>query len=192
MIMEKNFNLEGIGAKFRESHALRAGLALVAAGSLLTACGLGGEETGVVRRGADGQNYVLPDGAQRPVYANKQDCIDDVNQQIKQAKEAGEKVDEKPEDLCEPTERYVSGHSGIIYARGSYYGPVVGGNSGWQSPRVQSWQQNIGDGQFAAKGAPLQKGISVAPKGSVVGSKTSVRGGFGGSAKGGGFHGSAS
>lgn len=153
------------------SATLISGLGL----AVLAGCGTDYTVEGTVHKGADGQQYVIPDNADRAVYASKQECADDVKAHEDQIKAAtGKEIN--PDDACQPVTKY----SGAAYPRGYYYGIIMGRSQEWQSGKVNAWAP-VQDGMFAAKGEPLQHNIATAPKGTRVGDHTSVQeheGGF--------------
>lgn len=140
------------------------------------------KQEGVVREGADGKRYVVPEGAERPVYDSEEDCIADTRERIKQLKEqTGEDISEDPKDLCEAADTYHGGHGShpLYIYHGRYLGPIVPGNSRWESPRLRDWTPAV-DRTFGAQGHRLQVGIPHAPSGAGLGEHVVIRGGFGG------------
>lgn len=184
-----------VGAAHAIRQRIEVGAEVAAMGlvSVLLLTGCSSDTQGIVMQGADGQTYEMPEGAERPVYRTKQDCVEDVRDQINALNEEGAGITEAPEDLCEDTATYARSHGGtsVLLYRGGYWGPILPGNSRWDSPRVIGWEP-VSNGLFAAPGAKVQSGITRAPAGSKVGGKTSIRGGFGSSGKGGFGHGVAS
>ncbi|KRC62695.1 hypothetical protein ASE14_02405 [Agromyces sp. Root81] len=135
---------------------------------------------GEVVTGADGEQYILPDGTERPVYASRDDCIADVAEQLEKLRQEGEPVDDSPESLCESSDTY-NGH----YSSGVWLGPLLFASSRWDSPRVSSWAPVAGGG-FAAPGSAAHSDVvEKAPAGSKVGTRAPLTGGFGSSGKGG-------
>lgn len=133
---------------------------------------------GVVTVGADGESYVIPENAERPVYDSREDCLADVREQIAKLQAEGETISDDPEQLCESTDSY-SGH----YAGGHWIGPIIFPSSRWSSSRVSSWS-SVPSGGFAAPGSSVQADVvQKAPAGSTVGSKTTLSGGFGSTGK---------
>jgi hypothetical protein len=132
---------------------------------------------GVVTTGADGQDYVIPENAERPVYASREDCLADVREQIAQLQAQGEEVGDDPEQLCEATDEY-RGH----YAGGFWVGPLIFASSRWNSTRATSWAP-VTTGGFAARGATQPDVVQKAPAGAAPGSKATLAGGFGGTGK---------
>ncbi|AND17866.1 hypothetical protein [Rathayibacter tritici] len=154
------------------------GVVAVGAVGLAVALASGDPSTdGVVATGADGQDYVIPENAERPVYASREDCLADVQEQIAQLQAQGEQVGDDPEQLCESTDEY-RGH----YAGGYWIGPLIFASSRWNSTRATSWAP-VGSGGFAARGATQPDVVQKAPAGSTVGSKATLSGGFGSSGK---------
>ncbi|MDR6907303.1 hypothetical protein J2X63_003011 [Agromyces sp. 3263] len=139
-------------------------------------------EDGVVVSGADGEEYILPDGTERPVYASKDDCIADVSEQIRLLRAEGTAVDASPDQLCESSDGY-RGH----YGAGLWLGPLLFSGSRWDSSRVSSWAPVTGGG-FAKPGSTAHSDVvERAPAGAKVGERAPLSGGFGSSAKSGGF-----
>ncbi|UFS58454.1 hypothetical protein [Subtercola endophyticus] len=85
-------------------------LSIAAVAVLLAGCAT--SDDGVVLEGADGNNYVVPDGAERPQYATREDCIADVTEQIAKLQAEGESIGDDPNTLCEESSRYPVGHVG--------------------------------------------------------------------------------
>lgn len=143
--------------------------------AVLAGCGSDYIVEGTVHKGADGRQYVIPDDADRAVYASKQNCIDDVKAHENQIKAAtGKEIN--PSDACQPVTKY----RGNVFPRGYIYGLIMNRGQEWRSNKIQSWTP-VQDGMFAAKGEPLQHNIATAPKGVRVGDHTSVQeheGGF--------------
>jgi hypothetical protein len=135
-------------------------------------------QDGEVVTGADGENYVLPDGTERPVYASREECIADVTEQMRVLEQDGEQVSETPESLCESSDGY-HGH----YGPGLWLGPLLFAGSRWNSSRVSSWAPVTGGG-FAAPGSTAQTDVvERAPANAKVGSRAPLTGGFGASGK---------
>ncbi|NQX03484.1 hypothetical protein HQQ82_01570 [Rathayibacter sp. VKM Ac-2856] len=132
---------------------------------------------GVVTTGADGQDYVIPENAERPVYSSREDCLADVREQIAQLQAEGEEVGDDPEQLCEATDEY-RGH----YAGGLWLGPLIFASSRWNSTRATSWAP-VTTGGFAARGATQPDVVQKAPAGAAPGTKATLAGGFGGTGK---------
>ncbi|KZX21102.1 hypothetical protein [Rathayibacter tanaceti] len=132
---------------------------------------------GIVATGADGQDYVIPENAERPVYASREDCLADVREQVAELQAQGEPVGDDPEQLCESTDEY-RGH----YAGGFWLGPIIFPGSRWSSTRATSWA-TVPSGGFAARGATQPDVVQKAPAGSTVGSRATLSGGFGGTGK---------
>jgi hypothetical protein len=134
--------------------------------------------------GADGQEYILPNDPQRPEYANRDDCVADIRERIDQIKKEAEDdgaVPQNPEELCEPVSLYGATDVPNTY----FYGPIIAGDSGWNSPRARGWQKTIPQGSFNKAAAGSAKNIfPKAEAGAKVGTKAVVRGGFGSSGKG--------
>jgi hypothetical protein len=127
----------------------------------------------------DGVKYVVPDGAERPQYNSREDCIADVTEQIRQLEAQGEDIVDDPEDLCESTAGY---HGAYVHP---WIGPLIFLGARWNSPRVAAWS-TVGNGGFAAPGSKLQSDVvQRAPAGSKVGERAPLKGGFGTSGKGG-------
>jgi hypothetical protein len=150
------------------------------AGAVLALSGCAPQDEGTVLEGADGQKYVVPDDAERPMYDSKEACLTDVAAQIEQLKAQGETVTDTPEDLCEESSHYGSGY----YAH-PWLGPILFAGTRWSSPAVAGWSP-VQSGNFAASGSKLQSDVvSPAPAGSSVGDRAPLKGGFGSSGKGG-------
>lgn len=148
------------------------------AGAVLALSGCAPTEEGVVLEGADGQKYVVPQNAERPMYASKEECIADVTEQIAVLERQGEDIVDTPESLCEPSDRYPQAH----YA-GLWLGPLLFAGSRWASPRVSGWAP-VASGGFAAPGAPVQSDVvSPAPAGAKTGDRAPLKSGFGSSGK---------
>ncbi|PPI23998.1 hypothetical protein C5D34_10675 [Rathayibacter sp. AY1B1] len=172
----RSVGISGI-AKNRRGLLIGGAVAVGAVG-LAVALANGGPSTdGVVATGADGQDYVIPENAERPVYASREDCLADVREQIAQLQAQGEEVGDDPEQLCEATDEY-RGH----YAGGFWLGPLIFASSRWNSTRATSWAP-VASGGFAARGATQPDVVQRAPAGSTVGSKATLSGGFGSSGK---------
>jgi hypothetical protein len=170
-------SLSGIAA--RRPGARRTAAIASIAGATLALSGCSAPDEGIVLTGADGQKYVVPDGAERPQYDSREDCIADVEEQIRQLEAQGEQIVDNPEDLCESTQ----GYSGAYVH--PWIGPLIFLGARWNSPRVAAWS-TVGNGGFAAPGSRLQSDIvSPAPAGSKVGDRAPLKGGFGSSGKGG-------
>jgi hypothetical protein len=171
--------LAGIARLTRPTVAKSAAVFSIA-GAVLALSGCAPQEDGVVLEGADGQNYVVPDDAERPMYDSKEDCIADVTAQIQQLQAQGETITDSPEDLCEDSSRYPAAH----YAH-PWLGPILFAGTRWSSPAVAGWSP-VQSGNFAASGSTLQSDVvSPAPAGSKVGDRAPLKGGFGSSGKGG-------
>lgn len=172
-----DLTLSGLAARHR-SGAARSSLAvLTLAGATLALSGCTAPDDGVVLTGADGQKYVVPDGAERPEYRSKEDCIADVTEQIRQLEAQGEDIVDEPEDLCESTEGY---HGAYVHP---WIGPLIFAGARWNSSRVAGWSP-VASGGFAAPGGYVQKDVvSPAPAGSKVGERAPLKGGFGSSGK---------
>jgi hypothetical protein len=181
---------------YRSSHEGRSTLAIMqltsaAASLLISAAALlvthGHEsysEQGVVHLGANGREYVLPQGAQRPVYASLGACVTDVTAQLgKIEKATGQKAKETPQELCQPVAAYQGAGHRIYYPNRDYYGPIVNPDSVWKSRAIATWQTTIPDGTFAASGTHIQASVHLAPSGLRPGVKTTITdpegGGFG-------------
>jgi hypothetical protein len=186
-INERDFimELKGFATDWRNNvlEKTAAGvIAIVAAGALLSGCESQPDDPGVVMTGADGQNYVLPEGAERPIYNTLQDCLDDVRARIKAIEsDGGDKIEETAEDLCQQTDTYA--HSGGVVTMSRWYGPIIRSGGRWESPKVTSWEP-VTDRTFAAPGLKVQRGVTIAPAGSFSGQRVTIRGGFGGTGKG--------
>ncbi|TAJ49210.1 MAG: hypothetical protein EPO52_05340 [Herbiconiux sp.] len=169
--------LSGIAASHRGS--VRRGVAVASvAGAVLALSGCAPTEEGVVLEGADGQKYVVPENAERPMYDSKEACIADVTEQIAVLEKQGEDIVDTPEELCEPSSRYPNAH----YS-GLWLGPLLFAGSRWNSPNVSGWA-TVPSGGFAAPGAKVQSDVvSPAPAGSRVGERAPLKGGFGSSGK---------
>ncbi|PPF76017.1 hypothetical protein [Pseudoclavibacter sp. Z016] len=135
-------------------------------------------DDGVVVEGADGENYVLPDGAERPTYTSKEDCLADVNEQIQLLEQQGEQVEGDAESLCESSSSY-----GTHYSSALWLGPVLFASSRWNSTRVSSWAP-VTSGGFAAPGSSAHSDVAQkAPAGATVGSRAPLKSGFGATGK---------
>jgi hypothetical protein len=175
--------LKGIAAANRPGLAGRPGLArgvAVAsiAGAVLALSGCAPTEEGIVLEGADGEKYVVPDSAERPMYSSKEDCIADVTEQIAVLEKQGQDIVDTPEELCEPSSNYPRAH----YS-GLWLGPLLFAGSRWNSSRVSGWAP-VPSGGFAAPGSKLQGDVvSPAPAGSTTGERAPLKSGFGSSGK---------
>ncbi|WP_440707882.1 hypothetical protein [Herbiconiux sp. YIM B11900] len=169
--------LSGIAADRRA--ALKRGAAVVTvAGAVLALSGCAPTDEGIVLEGADGEKYVVPENAERPMYDSKEDCIADVTEQIAVLEQQGQDIVDTPEDLCEPSSRYPSAH----YS-GLWLGPLLFAGSRWSSSRVSGWAP-VSSGGFAAPGSRLQGDVvSPAPAGSTTGERAPLKSGFGSSGK---------
>lgn len=149
-----------------------AGVAALGTFAVLgTGCSSEYSAKGTVEVGADGKEYIIPDGSERPIYASQKDCEADVASQIKKIEEdSGDKVKETPAQLCQPVSAY-AGHTVVV---GRFYGPIVEKDTVWTSSKVVEWQKEIPSGTFDAPGLHAQSAIEPAPKGSVVGHETTV------------------
>jgi hypothetical protein len=172
--------LSGLAAQHRSGDTRTARAVAIAsiAGATLALSGCTAPDDGVVTTGADGENYVLPDGAERPQYRSKEDCIADVTEQIAALEAQGEDVGDDPETLCESSESY----SGAYFY--PWLGPILFAGSRWNSSRVAGWS-TVGNRGFAAPGSTLQSDVvSPAPAGSAPGERAPLKGGFGSTGKG--------
>ena len=174
-------HLSGIAASQRalRKPAVARGVAVVSiAGAVLALSGCAPTDEGIVLEGADGQKYVIPDNAERPMYDSKEACIADVTAQIQQLEAQGEQIADNPEDLCESSNAYPQAH----YAH-PWLGPIIFAGSRWGSPNVAGWS-NVASGGFAAPGAKLQPDVvSPAPTGAKTGDRAPLKSGFGSSGK---------
>ncbi|HKU18905.1 MAG TPA: hypothetical protein VJP80_06565 [Candidatus Saccharimonadales bacterium] len=167
------------------TEGLLIGSFAVALGATIVALAVGASsesyrEQGTVHIGADGKPYVLPDGAERPVYSSMQACVDDVTAQMQKIqKDTKAAVAEKPTDLCQPVSHYVP----MRYPYNYVYGPIVNRNSAWKSTNVQTWETGIPDRTFNAPDLAKEPGIEAAPVGKLPGSHVEItepeHGGFG-------------
>ncbi|MBF4461977.1 MULTISPECIES: hypothetical protein [unclassified Rathayibacter] len=132
---------------------------------------------GVVATGADGQDYVIPENAERPIYHSREECLADIREQIATLQAQGEPVGDDPEQLCESSDDY---HG--YYGGGYWLGPIIYPSSRWSSARPSSWAP-VSTGGFAAHGATQPDVVQRAPAGAKVGSKATLSGGFGGTGK---------
>ena len=168
--------ISGIASKRRG--LIIGGVVAVGAIGLAVALSAGDPSSdGVVTTGADGEDYVIPENAERPVYASREDCLADVREQIAKLQAEGETVADDPEQLCEATDEY-RGH----YAGGFWLGPLIFASSRWNSTRATSWAP-VTSGGFAARGATQPDVVQKAPAGATVGSKQTLSGGFGSTGK---------
>ncbi len=177
----RSLELTGIASeerrKARRDGALRVAAVASIAGATLALSGCTPPKEGVVLDGADGKQYVMPEGALRPEYDSKEDCIADVTEQIEKLKSQGESIGETPEELCEESSHY-RGHYGH-----AWLGPILFPGTRWGSSRVSSWTPVTG-GAFAAPGSHLQPDVySPAPAGAATGSRAPLTGGFGSTGK---------
>lgn len=168
--------ISGIAARRRG--LLIGGAVAVGAIGLAVALAAGNPQTdGVVTTGADGEDYVIPENAERPVYSSREDCLADVREQIAKLQAEGEPVGDDPEQICESTDEY-RGH----YGGGLWLGPIIFPSSRWNSTRASSWA-TVPSGGFAARGSTQPDVVQKAPSGSTVGSRATLSGGFGGTGK---------
>ncbi|WP_394553608.1 hypothetical protein ACDF64_04340 [Agromyces sp. MMS24-JH15] len=143
---------------------------------------------GVVVTGADGEDYVVPDGTERPVYASREDCVADIESQLAKLRADGNAVTASADELCEDASEYHGGHA---YPTGVWLGPLLFSGSRWDSPRVSSWSA-VGTGDFAKPGSVAHSDVvEKAPTGATVGQRVPLSGGFGTSGKASGFGSSA-
>ncbi|BDZ45301.1 hypothetical protein [Naasia aerilata] len=167
----RDLALSGLAARHRRGAARTSLTVLSLAGATLALSGCTAPDEGVVLTGADGEKYVVPDGAERPEYRSREDCIADVTEQIRQLEAQGEDIVDEPEDLCESTERY---HGAYVHP---WIGPILFAGARWNSSRVAGWSP-VANGGFAAPGGYVQKDVvSPAPAGSKVGSAPRSRAG---------------
>jgi hypothetical protein len=174
--------LTGIAATKRAAlskrGALRGAAVVSIAGAVLAMSGCAPTEEGIVLDGADGQKYVVPDGAERPEYDSKEDCIADITEQIAELERQGESIEDNPEELCEQSSAY----PGAGYSH-AWIGPLIFAGSRWNSTRAAGWTP-VNSGGFAAPGATLQRDVlSPAPAGATTGDRTALKNGFGTSGK---------
>ncbi|MCU1481220.1 MAG: hypothetical protein JWQ19_2006 [Subtercola sp.] len=169
--------LSGIARSHRTGFTRGASaLSIAAVAVLLSGCAT--SDDGVVLKGADGNNYVVPDGAERPQYATREDCIADVTEQIAKLQAEGESIGDDPNTLCEESSRYPSAH----YAY-PFLGPIIFAGSRWNSPRVSGWS-GLTSGGFGAAGSSIQPDVvQPAPAGAKAGDRAALKGGFGTSGK---------
>ncbi|SKC68559.1 hypothetical protein [Okibacterium fritillariae] len=168
-------SLSGIA---RTERAQRGVAVVSIAGAVLALSGCAPTEEGIVLEGADGEKYVMPENAERPMYDSKEACIADVTAQIQQLESQGETIADSPEDLCESSDAYPQGHYGHLWL-----GPILFAGSRWNSPAVAGWA-NVPSGGFAAPGSKLQSDVvSPAPAGATTGQRAPLKGGFGSSGK---------
>ncbi|MDO9395817.1 MAG: hypothetical protein Q7T71_04675 [Herbiconiux sp.] len=169
--------LTGIAADRRA--ALRRGAAVVSvAGAVLALSGCTPTEEGIVLEGADGQKYVVPENAERPMYESKEACIADVTEQIAVLERQGQEIVDTPEELCEPSSNYPGAHY-----PGLWLGPLLFAGSRWSSPAVSGWA-TVPSGGFAAPGSKIQSDVvSPAPAGATTGERAPLKSGFGSSGK---------
>ncbi|MGA1836114.1 hypothetical protein VD659_04200 [Herbiconiux sp. 11R-BC] len=165
-------------AAVRRPAVSRTAAVVSIAGAVLALSGCAPTDEGIVIEGADGQKYVIPDNAERPMYDSKEACIADVTAQIQQLEAQGETIADKPEDLCESSEAYPQAH----YAH-PWLGPIIFAGSRWNSPNVAGWS-GVPTAGFAAPGAKLQPDVvSPAPAGAAAGERAPLKSGFGSSGK---------
>ncbi|WP_159599464.1 hypothetical protein [Agromyces humi] len=178
--------LSGVATHRPSAPKIATAIGVAGAMFLLAGCATFPED-GEVVTGADGENYVLPDGTERPVYRSKEDCIADVTEQMKKLADAGEPVQGDPDQLCESSDGY-HGH----YGGGALWlGPLLFSGSRWDSPRVSSWAP-VTQGGFAKPGSVAHSDVvEKAPAGAKVGTRAPLSGGFGSSGKAAGFGSSA-
>ncbi|MCS5734734.1 hypothetical protein [Herbiconiux daphne] len=174
--------LSGIAATKRAAlrrPAAARGVAVVSiAGAVLALSGCAPTDEGIVLEGADGEKYVVPENAERPMYDSKEACIADVTEQIAVLERQGEDIVDTPEDLCEPSSRYPGAH----YA-GLWLGPLLFAGSRWNSPNVSGWA-TVPNGGFAAPGSKLQSDVvTPAAAGAKTGDRAPLKAGFGSSGK---------
>jgi hypothetical protein len=168
-------SLSGIA---RTERAQRGVAVVSIAGAVLALSGCAPTEEGIVLEGADGEKYVMPENAERPMYDSKEACIADVTAQIQQLESQGETIADSPEDLCESSDAYPQGHYGHLWL-----GPILFAGSRWNSPAVAGWA-NVPSGGFAAPGSKLQSDVvTPAPAGATTGQRAPLKGGFGSSGK---------
>lgn len=168
-------SLSGIA---RTERAQRGVAVVSIAGAVLALSGCAPTEEGIVLEGADGEKYVMPENAERPMYDSKEACIADVTAQIQQLESQGETIADSPEDLCESSDAYPQGHYGHLWL-----GPILFAGSRWNSPAVAGWA-NVPSGGFAAPGSKLQSDVvTPAPAGATTGQRAPLTGGFGSSGK---------
>ena len=173
--------LSGLAATRPTAPKAVAAIGMAGAMLLLAGCSTFPED-GVVVRGADGEDYILPDGTERPVYASQEDCLMDVAEQIRLLRQDGETVTATPEALCESSDDY-HGH----YGSGVWLGPLLFNGSRWDSSRVSGWAPVSGGG-FAKPGSVAHSDVvERAPAGAKLGERAPLTGGFGSSGKSGGF-----
>lgn len=171
---------------------LMGGVAVGTVGALVYGAmgGFDEKRDGLAMDGRDGVVYTIPTDAQRPVFESRDDCITDVNDRIKQLKEADDNVEikEKAEDLCEPVSAYEDddydgGNGVVVVSSNSYYGPIVGKSDGWAPKHIKIWDDTTKTKRFAIPNKVVQEGIKKAPNSTKVGGI--IRGGLGVSPKGG-------
>lgn len=169
--------------------AVRTATALGVASAMLLLAGCSTfPEDGVVVTGADGEQYVLPDGTERPVYESQADCLADVTEQLAKLRAEGNAVDGTAEQFCEDASQYHGTHH---FGSGLWLGPLLFAGSRWNSPRVSSWSA-VGAGDFAKPGSVAHSDVvEKAPAGATVGQRVPLSGGFGTSGKAAGFGSSA-
>jgi len=168
-------SLSGIA---RTERAQRGVAVVSIAGAVLALSGCAPTEEGIVLEGADGEKYVMPENAERPMYDSKEACIADVTAQIQQLESQGETIADSPEDLCESSDAYPQGHYSHLWL-----GPILFAGSRWNSPAVAGWA-NVPSGGFAAPGSKLQSDVvTPAPAGAMTGQRAPLKGGFGSSGK---------
>lgn len=175
----KSIELSGLAARHRTSSPRGAKVVAVMsiAGATLALSGCTAPDDGIVVSGADGKDYVIPEGAERPQYDSREDCIADVTEQIRALEAQGEDIVDDPEDLCESSEGY---HGAYAHA---WLGPLIFAGARWNSSRVAGWS-TVGAGGFAAPGAKLQGDVvSPAPAGTSPGDRAPLKGGFGSTGK---------
>jgi hypothetical protein len=151
-------------------------LSIAAVAVLLAGCAT--SDDGVVLEGADGNKYVIPEGAERPQYDSREDCIADVTEQIQKLQAEGETIGDDPNALCEESSRYPTG----FYSH-PFIGPIIFAGSRWDSPRVSGWSSVTNRG-FGAAGSSIQPDVvQPAPAGAKAGDRAALKGGFGTSGK---------
>jgi hypothetical protein len=131
---------------------------------------------GVVELGANGKRYIIPDGAERPIYKTDTACVTDVTKEIDHIeKKDNVTLNDKPAELCEPVSKYidVDGNKGNNYFPFLYYyyfyGPILSPGSTWQSSQVVAWETSIPSGTFAAEGSTVEDDLQAAPEDDTVG-----------------------
>jgi|GEM_PF-5708286 hypothetical protein len=129
---------------------------------------------GVVELGANGHKYIIPDGAERPIYKTDAACVEDVKRELKEVeKQDSVTLHDTPSALCQPVSKYPDNAGNnqdfpFIYYY-YFYGPIVSPGSMWQSNQVVTWQSNIPSGTFAAEGTTVPGDLESAPENDAVG-----------------------